>query len=192
MDIVNCVVYLNESSYTVGVYEQESDGYSTRRSLALSGFLFNMCGTPEDRVLLERVRIVAEEGEIDGAIGDVWAEVFINRSEERGEIELRGNLTLPPRLYEEVLLIAQARTAAPFGAFLSLFLGLDPDREFEPDMFTSKVPHWADVETRYGVQNIWDVELRPTRLLYEESGEYPEVLRKIKGLDNIESVVSLR
>lgn len=187
MDI-NCVIHLNKSIYTVGAYGQKSCGDSTWRSLTLSGCLFNMYAAPEDRWLLERVRIVVDEGEIYGAMGDVWAEVFMNLGEERGEIELRGHLTLPLRLYEEVLLIAQARTAAPFGAYL--YLGLDS--EFERDMFTSKVPPWAELETSYGLYNIWGIELRPTSPRRDERGDYPEIIRKIKGFDNLESVVSLR
>lgn len=190
MDI-NCVLHLNKSIYTVGAYGQESCGDSTWRSLTLSGCLFNMYAAPGDRRwLLERVRIVVDEGEIDGVMGDVWAEVFMNLGEERGEIELRGHLTLPPRLYEEFLLISHARTASPFGADLYLNLGLD--REFEPDMFTSKVPHWVKLKTPYGVHNIRGVELRPTCPLLEERGDYPAILRKIKGFDNIDPLVSLR
>ena len=186
---VNAIIHINQVTYSAGAHVEELHGNGTWRRLGLRGFLVNMCATPDERYVLERVQIDVDQGEINGAIGAVWGNVFINEEEE-GEVVLGGQVTLPSDLFEEVLIITQARSANISGADISLDLGLDND--FESDLFSSKVPAWAEVEKDYGLQNVLGFEIRPAHKCEECGGRFPEVMRKIKGYSNLESVVSIR
>lgn len=186
---VNAVIHINQVFYSAGAHVEEPHGNGTWRGLGLRGYLTDMCATPCDRFVLERVHLAVDEGNIDGAIGAVWSTVFINE-DEAGEIELRGQLTLPSNLYEEVLLITQARSVNGSDAEIRLDLGFE--NEFEPGLFSSQVPAWAEQGEEYGLHNVWGVDIRPARKCDQRGGKFADVMRKIKGYDSLETVVELR